>query len=197
VKKLFLLLSIFSLLTWSGTAFAISFTMTNFGSDDVSSILASVESISGGATVSVDVSAGPIVGDITGVFFDLEAPFVDIKQITVPGYDFTQDEGNVDKAPNNSNIGSGGFPKFDVGVSIGTLGLTDDIQSIAFNVLGDGLDEFDFTRLGVRLQSVGSGSSREGSAKYVGSPVPEPTTMLLFGAGLVGLAGFGRKKFKK
>jgi len=29
------------------------------------------------------------------------------------------------------------------------------------------------------------------------SPVPEPTTMLLFGAGLVGLAGFGRKKFKK
>jgi hypothetical protein len=29
------------------------------------------------------------------------------------------------------------------------------------------------------------------------STVPEPTTMLLFGAGLVGLAGFGRKKFKK
>ena len=32
---------------------------------------------------------------------------------------------------------------------------------------------------------------------FKSNPVPEPTTMLLFGAGLVGLAGFGRKKFKK
>lgn len=32
---------------------------------------------------------------------------------------------------------------------------------------------------------------------YTASPVPEPTTMLLLGSGLIGLAGVGRKKFKK
>jgi hypothetical protein len=195
MKKFFLLLSVPFLLIFSSSAFAIPFTMTNFGSDDVSSIVASVVDITGGAKVTVDVSAGPIVADITGVFFDLD-PYVEPIMIQNPSYPFTADEDNVQKAPNNSNMG-GSISKFDVGVAIGATGLTDDIQMVMFDVLGVGLDALDFTRLGVRLQSVGSGSSRDGSAKYVGHPVPEPAAVLLLSVGLVALAGFGRRKFLK
>jgi hypothetical protein len=41
-------------------------------------------------------------------------------------------------------------------------------------------------------------SADGGSIDNGGSPVPEPATLILLGAGLVGLAGIGRKKiFKK
>jgi hypothetical protein len=42
----------------------------------------------------------------------------------------------------------------------------------------------------------GSGALTVGESTE-GSPVPEPTTLALLGAGLIGLVGFGRKKFKK
>mgnify|MGYP003573566090 FL=1 len=54
--------------------------------------------------------------------------------------------------------------------------------------------------LGIQIFSKGSQLNFDNvrlSNDGIPNPVPEPATMLLVGMGLAGLAGFGRKKFKK
>jgi hypothetical protein len=50
-------------------------------------------------------------------------------------------------------------------------------------------------RVALHVQGINFDGIVGGSDSYVNNPVPEPATMLLLGSGLIGLAGFGRKKF--
>lgn len=149
---------------------------------------------------------GPEASSIADVYFDdgtlLSIAYIDNSD---PGVSFSQFA-----SPNNLPGANNASPPF-----VTTAGFSADSDSpvqpngvnpdeslaILFNLQGSqGFDDVTNDllsgdlRIGIHVQGFSSG----GSESFVNNPdpVPEPTTMLLFGSGLIGLAVF-RKRFRK
>ena len=145
-------------------------------------------------------NTGPAASSITDIYFDDDVPILSFAG-------FTQSAGvSFAAEATPPNLPGGNDPlyhfssnySYDSSSPIQPMGVNPgESLGITFNLINSG-DVFSALtssslRVGIHVQGFANGGS-ESFINNTVAPVPEPTTMLLFGTGLIGLAAIGRRK---
>lgn len=164
-------------------------------------------------TATITVNGPTATGDIIGLWFGLNNYDVANNYSVLPGSDVTNfQEGdpvsnNLGQG-NNLNGGSGAASGlFNVAFAIGSngAGQGDYFETTSFSFSGAGLNELAFLNesIGMRVQSTSSPTFHTTSSKLLGgyttppTPVSEPNSLALLGIGLLGFAGFVKRKNRR
>jgi hypothetical protein len=211
MKNMRWLIGVFVVLMIPAFAFAVPYTfvkITNNNVEDLSGqLLVDVTGTATTASFYFTNNVG-IASSITDVYFD-DGTLLGISAITSSAgvaFDTPATPGDL---PGGNDVGfstTAGFsadsdaPIVENGVNTATEWL-----QITFNLInGKSIDDTlaalndGSLRIGMHVQGIGAAGGSDGYVNNGSStPVPEPGTMMLLGSGLVGLAGWGRKKFRK
>lgn len=218
MKKFFLCTLIIFFLFCGTNALAVGF--TDIPNDDVDIDISAlfnldVASVNDGGSVEFKITNNDSDGSvITGIYFDgIEGLLSWVPPVQTPIGDVNLVEDGKDTSdPSKANVPQGGEIDFDADLAYLAEKGTDPTikkkdagvdfeESAVFTfdiVAAGGIDEIlaaldsGNLKIAIHVQSIG-----EESDSYATS-IPEPTTMMLLGIGLIGIAGLGRKKlFKK